>query len=169
MRSLAEPTVHEAGCTLVAVEIAGDGHGTIVRLFIDKPNGVTITDCAQISRALSPELDVADPIPGEYRLEVSSPGIERPVETLADFQRFVGYRAKVRMTPSAERRRYAGDLVSVTADTVSILVDGVEHELPFPQIERARLVLDLEQFTDLQSGTVAESVESTVPIQGDMP
>mgnify|MGYP003953530129 CR=1 FL=1 len=169
LRTLVEPTVMAGGCELVAIEITSDGRGTIVRLFIDKPDGVTIDDCARTSRALSPELDVADPISGEYRLEVSSPGLERPVETMTDFQRFVGFTAKIRMLPGAERRRFTGELLDADSSTVRIISDGVEHALPFDQIERARLVLDIDQFNDLRARLATNPNETSTPIQGDRP
>jgi ribosome maturation factor RimP len=169
LRDIVAGTVDAAGCELVAIEVTGDNRGTIVRLFIDKAGGVNIDDCARISRAVSPELDVEDPIPGEYRLEVSSPGMDRPVETVADFKRFIGYAAKIRMLPGAERRRYTGELVSADANTVRIVVDGNEHELLFSQIERARLMLDLDQFNEIRARSAIRPDDNTTPIQGDRP
>jgi ribosome maturation factor RimP len=143
---------------LVAVELTGGDKGQTLRLFVDAPGGVTIDQCASISRTLSTVLDVENPISGAYRLEVSSPGIDRPVETAADFARFAGFRAKVRLIPGAERRRYTGTLLGMVDDHVQISVDGEIFELSLQEIDRARLMLDLDEFTQLQSrmGTVPE-------------
>ena len=158
IRGIVEPTVADEGCVLVAVELTGGDKGQTLRLFVDAPGGVTIQQCATISRALSPVLDVENPISGAYRLEVSSPGIDRPVETPEDFERFVGFRVKVRLIPGAERRRYSGTLLGMVDGHVQISVDGETFELSLQEIDRARLVLELDEFTQLQSrlGTAPE-------------
>jgi ribosome maturation factor RimP len=162
IRGIVEPSVADEGCALVAVELTGGDKGQTLRLFVDAPGGVTIDQCASISRALSPLLDVENPISGAYRLEVSSPGIDRPVETAADFARFVGFRAKVRLIPGAERRRYTGTLLGIVDDHVQISVDGETIELSLQEIDRARLVLELDEFIQLQSRLGAAPEPSTV-------
>lgn len=162
IRSIVSPTVAEADCELVAVEITGGDKGQILRLFVDAPGGVTVGQCAGISRSLSPVLDVEDPVSGAYRLEVSSPGIDRPVETPEDFVRFAGLKAKIRLLPGAERRRYTGVLLGVVDDHVQVDVDGETFDLSLSEIDRARLVLDLDEFTALQSRLDQAPEPSTV-------
>ncbi|MCA9300429.1 MAG: ribosome maturation factor RimP, partial [Phycisphaerales bacterium] len=123
-----------------------------IRLSIDKPGGVGADDCALVSIRLSPVLDEADPIPGAYDLAVSSPGIERPVQRLADFQRVTGYRVRIRMEEGLPRRRYTGRLVRAGGDEVVVHVDGEDHVLPFDAIVAAHLVLDLDEYQALADG-----------------
>jgi len=149
IRSIVEPTIEAEGFRLIAVEISGDTSGDIVRLYCDGPN-FGIDDCATISRSVSPLLDVEDPMNGAYRLEVSSPGIERPVQSRADFARFVGYRAKLRLIPGPERRRFSGTLKGMDGDLILIEVDGTEHRVALDMLDWGHLVLDLEEFTRLQ-------------------
>jgi len=151
IRGIVESTVVDEGCELVAVDISGGDRGQTLRLFVDAPGGVTIDQCATISRALSPVLDVENPLSGAYRLEVSSPGMDRPVETAEDFERFSGLRAKIRLYPGVERRRYTGTLLGVVDGHVQIDVDGEVFNLSLHEIDRARLVLELDEFTELQS------------------
>jgi len=161
IRSIVEPSVADEGCELVAVEVAGSTQGQTLRLFVDRPGGVTIEECAAISRAVSPVLDVEEPLSGAYRLEVSSPGIDRPVERAEDFARFIGFRAKIRLLPGAERRRYTGTLQGIDGETVHIDVDGETFALSLPEIDRVRLVLDLDEFTELQARLGAAPQPST--------
>jgi len=151
VRAIAESTVQRLGCDLVAVHITGDRTGPVLRLFIDKPGGVDMAVCAQVSRALSPEFDVEDPLPGRYRLEVSSPGIDRPVERPVDYQRFVGFQIKVRMLPDTGRKRYVGELRGLDGDHVLVLEhpDKPAHRVPYEHIDRAQLVLTTEEFLRL--------------------
>jgi len=150
---LLEPAVERQGCELVAVEMATvDGQSTL-RVSIDKLGGVSVGDCGKVSRALSPVLDVEDPIESAYRLEVSSPGIDRPLQRLVDFVRFEGFRAKIKLDDEeAGRRNYKGVLQGADpSGAVLVEVDGVEHSLPLERIERARLVLDLGEYERLAS------------------
>jgi len=151
VREIAESTVVRLGCELVAVHITGDRTGPVLRLFIDKPGGVDMAVCAQVSRALNPEFDVEDPLPGRYRLEVSSPGIDRPVERPVDFLRFVGFQIKVRMLPDTGRKRYVGELRGLEDDHVLVLEhpDKPPHRIPFEHIDRSQLVLTTEEFLRL--------------------
>lgn len=156
LRAVVEPTIVDAGYRLIAVEITGDTSGDIVRLYCDKA-GFGVDDCAKISRALSPVLDVEDPMSGPYRLEVSSPGIDRPVQTAEDFTRYAGYKAKLRLIPGVERRRFSGTLNGIDDGHILIDVDGDEHRVPLNQLDWGHLVLDLDEFSRIQSALVAES------------
>lgn len=149
VRQLIEPTVDRLGFELAAVEWTGGGRGGVLRLTIDHPQGVTADDCGQVSEMVSPLLDEDDPISGAYNLEVSSPGIKRPLQRRQDFERFVGYRAMLRLEPGPPRRNYKGLLKGVEEDILVVEVDGQEHRLLLDAIERAHLVLELEEFMEL--------------------
>jgi ribosome maturation factor RimP len=104
--------------------------------------GMTVDDCAAVSRAVSALLEIEDPIKGTYTLEVSSPGLDRPLVRIGDFERFQGYQAKIEVNrPLDGRRRFKGRLLGVEGDNVRILVDGVEVDLPHPDIHRAKLLM----------------------------
>lgn len=129
------------GFELVDAELSGGRHHRTLRVYIDGPQGITVDDCASVSRQLSAILDVEDPIPGSYTLEVSSPGLDRPLVTPADFQRFQGAMIKVRMQSALDgRRNFTGRLVEATPDVVVMEVDSERFSLPLAAIERARLV-----------------------------
>ncbi len=103
---------------------------------------VTVGDCAAISRAVSAVLDVEDPVSGPYTLEVSSPGIDRPLVRLKDFERFAGFEARVETNrPIDGRRRFRGRLLGVEGETVRIRVEDATTDLPYVDIQRAKLIL----------------------------
>jgi ribosome maturation factor RimP len=111
------------GLELVDVECVGQGSRTVVRVYIDKPGGVTVSDCERAHVALSPALDVNDPFPHPYTLEVSSPGLDRPLKRLQDYHRAVGTQVSVKLKqPIAGQWRITGVLVEVNAQTVTIMV-----------------------------------------------
>ena len=149
IRSLLEPVVEMESCELVSLEFGFERGGLILRVFVDKPGGIQVGDCARISRACSPELDVDDPIEGRYRLEVSSPGIDRPVERPEDFERFSGYRAKIKMSPDSPRRKYTGILRGIEGELIRVEVDSSLVELELDQVDKCRLVLSTEEFMEL--------------------
>ena len=151
IREIIEPTVTRLGFDLIAVELVGGQGKPTLRVSIDQTGGIGGDECALVSEHISPELDAADPIEAQYYLEVSSPGIERPVQRLQDFQRFVGYRVKLRCGAGAPRRRCTGTIqqVSGTPAVVTIMVDNQEVVLPFDSIDRAHLVLTLEEYQKL--------------------
>lgn len=129
------------GFELVEAELSGGRHQRILRVYIDGPQGVTVDNCAAVSRQLSAMLDVEDPIPGRYTLEVSSPGLDRPLVTPADYRRFQGAMIKVRLLSALDgRRNFTGRLLETTPDTVVMEVDHERFNLPMAAIERARLV-----------------------------
>ena len=137
---LIEPEVGRMGFELVELEFAPSrGHG-VVRLFIDSAAGVGLEDCERVSRAVSALLDVEDPIPGAYTLEVSSPGFDRVLRTRAHFERFLGQRVHVELRePRAGRRRYTGTLLSTDAEGVVLEVDTERVAIPFSEVDKARL------------------------------
>jgi len=142
---LLEPEVAALGCELVELEFHPHRGGGLLRLYIDRTDGaaggVTVEDCEAVSRRVSAALDAADPIAGEYTLEVSSPGLDRPLRTRAHFERFTGGRVKVEsLVPRAGRRRWTGRLVAVGEAGVTLEVDGQPVDLALNEIKTARLV-----------------------------
>lgn len=133
--------VEALGFELVEAELSGGRHHRTLRVYIDRPEGVTVDDCAAVSRQLSAILDVEDPITGSYTLEVSSPGLDRPLVTPADFRRFQGAMIKVRLLNALDgRRNFTGRLLETTPESVVMQVDQERFNLPLAAIERARLV-----------------------------
>jgi ribosome maturation factor RimP len=141
---LIEPSLDAMGYRLVRVQMSG-GRRPTLQVMAERRDDVamTVDDCADISRAVSAILDVADPIPGTYSLEVSSPGIDRPLVRREDFDRFAGHEARVELAqPIDGRRRFKGRLLGRDGDAVRMTVeDGGEVALPFPAIAKAKLVL----------------------------
>ena len=138
--SLLEAPIQALGYEVVELEFHPQGRGGLLRVYIDREGGVTVDDCEIVSRQVSAVLDVEDPIPGAYTLEVSSPGLDRPLRKAADFARFAGERAKVELTlPIEGRRRFTGTLKGCEAEHVLIEVDGVLHRLPLGGIAKAKL------------------------------
>src|ERR1700736_2902823 len=138
--ALIEPVVVRLGYELVELEYAAGRSQAVVRIFIDQPAGITVEDCERVSREVAALLDVDDPIPTAYTLEVSSPGFDRVLRTAAHFERFVGSRVFVELkVPRAGRRRYTGTLQAVSATGIEIEVDKQKVEVPFDEIGKARL------------------------------
>lgn len=150
-RALAEPVVEREGLDLVAVELIG-GQPRIARVSVDRVGGVDVADCARVSRRLSEVLDAADPVAGAYNLEVSSPGIDRPVQREADFVRFAGCTVRVKTFGMDGRRRVTGVILGAEDGVVRIRVGDEPRSYPVADIERANLVLSLEQYARLGEG-----------------
>lgn len=138
--ALIEPVLVRLGYELVELEYAAGRSQATVRLFIDTPAGITVDDCERVSRDVAALLDVDDPIPTAYTLEVSSPGFDRVLRTQAHFERFVGERVFVELkVPRAGRRRYTGLLQVVTATGIELEVDKQKVVVPLEEIAKARL------------------------------
>jgi ribosome maturation factor RimP len=134
---LLEPAVEALGYELVELEF----HSGVLRIYINRPEGITLDDCQKVSQQISAVLDVEDPIPGAYTLEVSSPGLDRPLRKPADFQRHTGERVRIELLlPCAGRRRFSGTLRGLESTEVLVEVDGTLFRLPLAQIGKARLV-----------------------------
>jgi ribosome maturation factor RimP len=142
---LAEQIAAAMGMEIVLLEIKGEGSHSIVRAFIDKPGGITLGDCEQFSKRFSVSLDVEDWIPFRYVLEVSSPGLNRPLVKESDYLRFCGNNAKVRTRlPVAGQRSFKGKIVGVTEGRLELEVaPGKKIEIALTDIEKANLMADL--------------------------
>lgn len=138
------PLVQTMGYELVGCEYHGQGKYSVLRVYIDSEAGITVTDCSRVSQQLSAILDVEDPIPGHYSLEVSSPGIDRPLFELAQYQKQIGNKLKVRTyTPIQNQRNFVGVLLRVEGSDIYLLVGTEERILPFSDIEKANVMAEI--------------------------
>lgn len=139
---LAEPLALALGYEIVEVTYQREPPGWVLRLLLDRPGGVTLSDCERFSQVLGPVLDREDPIPHAYTLEVSSPGVERPLHKEADYQRFAGQPAEIRLfAPINGRRRWQGVLAGLDNEKNLLLSVGTETvRLPLASISRAHLL-----------------------------
>lgn len=142
LMELIEPVVRSLGCQLWGLEYHSSGrHRGVLRLYIDKSEGVDLSDCERVSRQVSSVLDVEDPIQGEYNLEVSSPGMDRPLYTLEQFAAYAGEEVKIRLhAPFEGRRQFKGRLNGVEEDEVKLVVEDQEYLLPIESIDKANVV-----------------------------
>jgi ribosome maturation factor RimP len=138
-----EPTLVGMGYRLVRVRFFGGGQPRLQVMAEREDDGtMTVDDCADLSRAISAVLDVEDPLPGSYLLEVSSPGMDRPLVRIGDFERFAGYEARIETgRPIDGRKRFRGKLLGVSQGIVKIALDGAQAEVPFEDIAAAKLVV----------------------------
>lgn len=143
VRAVAGPVAAAEGLELVEVELGGAGGRTTLRLFIDKPGGVSLDDCSSISRAVSAALDVEDPLDGAYDLEVSSPGLDRPLRTPEHFLKYAGQKVRVKTygpIPECENRKtFVGTLQGFQDGKVAVDVDGKLFQVPHQQISKANI------------------------------
>ncbi|MGM0984831.1 MAG: ribosome maturation factor RimP [Pseudomonadota bacterium] len=145
LHALIEPVVSAMGFELWGIDHLSQGKHSRLVIYIDHQDGVSVDDCADISRQVSAVLDVEDPVPGEYRLEVSSPGMDRPLFTLEQFERYAGHVVAVKLRlPFDGRRKFQGLLAGVESDEVLLQIDGEEYCFPIEGIDQARVV---PQFT----------------------
>jgi ribosome maturation factor RimP len=151
IRELCTGPVEGAGYELVDVEWKREPVGWVCRLLVDKPEGqgrIGIEDCERLSREVGVVLEVSEAIPQAYNLEVSSPGLDRPLRTSSHFRRFIGERAKVKLVNGIDgRRNFTGTIVSVTPEGESpahvvLDVDGAQFSLPLDDLEKATMVFD---------------------------
>lgn len=134
------------GYELLGVEILGGRQHSILRIYIDAPKGVDVSDCSIVSRQVSSMLDVEDPIHGKYNLEVSSPGIDRPLFEMAHFKKYVGSNVHIRLQKAIEnRRQYKGILKQVDDEVIHVWVESMSREviIPFALIEKANIIGDV--------------------------
>ena len=141
LQEMLQGAVEDLSCELWGIECQRAGRFMTVRLFIDKEGGVGVDDCADVSRQVSAILDVEDPIADKYNLEVSSPGLDRPLFTLPQFERYIGQDIAVHLRiPVMERRKWQGKLERIENDMVILIVDGQEQVLVFGNIQKANVV-----------------------------
>lgn len=144
LQKLVESVVPAMGYELVGLEYLSRAGSALIRIYIDQASGITLNDCEKVSHQVSGVLEVEDPISGPYTLEVSSPGLDRPLFNAAQFARFVGRDARVRLhAPVQNRRNFRGTILAVNGEEVRMVVDGVEFVLQISDVETANLVPDL--------------------------
>jgi len=138
-----EPVIQAEGMELVELEYRRESQGWVLRIFIDQPDGITVNDCARISQVAGDLLDVADVIQNPYHLEVSSPGLNRPLRKPEHFKMYLGNIVEVRtstpLDPSQNRRKFKGTLMAVQPETISVDCQGEVFDIPLALLERARL------------------------------
>lgn len=146
LTTLVESAVRALGYELVGVEHLSQGKRSIVRVFIDSERGITLADCERASHQISGVLDVEDPIRGQYNLEVSSPGLDRPLFTVEHYTRFLGEKVKIRLRLAINgRRKFTGRIQKVENGVITIVDDAdQEFELTIDDIEKANLVPDYD-------------------------
>lgn len=141
LQQLLEPGVAALGYELLGIEHLAQGRHSLLRLYIDSPDGITVEDCERVSHQVSGVLEVEDPIKGQYTLEVSSPGLDRPLFKPEHYARFIGEVVSLRLVrPLGERRKFKGRLLALREDAVVVEQDGVEVVIPLEDIDKAHLV-----------------------------
>jgi ribosome maturation factor RimP len=140
IQALIEPSVEALGFELWGLELIAQGRFSTLRIYIESAKGITVDDCAEVSHQVSGILDVEDPITNQYTLEVSSPGVDRPLFKQAHYEQHIGQFMRVRLhSPFDGRRKFAGVLMGLEADEIVLLVDQEEYLLPIDAIDKAAL------------------------------
>jgi ribosome maturation factor RimP len=146
IESLAEPLLEQFGFELVDLEFLSERGRWVLRIYIDKEGGITLDDCARVSGELGNLIDVKDVVPHEYVLEVSSPGLDRPLKREKDFIRAIGRKVKLRTVPSLEgRRNFTGNLTGFKEGILCLEVENQLVYLPLKNVEKANLVYEFEK------------------------
>jgi ribosome maturation factor RimP len=143
---LLQPITRALGLETVDVQVAGEARRTVLRVLVDRPEGgITVEECAKVNETLGRQFDLYDFFPHPYTLEVSSPGLDRPLRTDEEFRRFAGRRAEVVTgEPVGGQRRFRGVLLGVVGDDVMVQMDQRQVAIPKAQIQQARLVVELD-------------------------
>ena len=152
IEKIIEPTVKNLGFDIVRVLLSGD-HNPRLQIMAEPLDGraMNVDDCAAISRAISALLDVEDPVSSSYTLEVSSPGLDRPLVRLQHFERFAGYEARIETAMAIDgRKRFRGRLGGIEGDNVLLQVDKNEWVFPFPDIQKAKLIVTDEMLAEAE-------------------
>ncbi|WP_286232892.1 ribosome maturation factor RimP [Thalassotalea sediminis] len=141
LTEMLRPAVEAVGKELLGVEFVSAGKHSVLRVFIDHENGINVDDCAEVSHSVGAILDVEDPISTEYSLEVSSPGLDRPLFSLAHYQEIIGETINIKLSmPLNGRRKFKGVLETIENDTLVVVVDGESYEIIFSNIDKGNLV-----------------------------
>jgi ribosome maturation factor RimP len=141
LTAMLEPAVAALGFELLGLEFVQAGRHSTLRVYIEHENGITVDNCADVSRQVSAILDVEDPITNEYDLEVSSPGVDRPLFKPAHYEKAQGEEVRIRTKlPQDGRRNFKGDLIAVSGDMITVSIDGNEHMIMLSNIERANII-----------------------------
>lgn len=141
--NLVGSTISALGLELWGIEHVAQGKFSLLRIYIEREEGVSIEDCEKVSRQVSALLDVEEPISGEFTLEVSSPGLDRPLFNAGQFEQFMGSEVRVRTsTPIDGRRKFKGLIEGVSGEVVSVQVEGKTFQLKQPDIEKANIVFE---------------------------
>lgn len=141
LTAMFKPNVEDLGYELVGIEYVRAGKHSTLRVYIDHENGILVDDCAAVSREISALMDVEDPITNEYTLEVSSPGLERPLFSADQYAAFIGSEVKVQLRmPIQNRRRWKGIIASVAGEIICVNVDGTEERFALSNIQKANIV-----------------------------
>jgi len=141
IEQLVEAPIESLGYMLVGIEYIKNGHETVLRIYIDSDQGITIEDCERVSHQVSGILEVEDPISNAYSLEISSPGFDRPLFKPRDFERFAGAEVKIAMKlPIQGRRNFKGVLHGFSEGNILVEVDGEVYDLPLTKLSKARLI-----------------------------
>ena len=168
LTTLIEPAVKAEGLELVRVKLMGGKSDPTLQVMAERPDTrqLTLDDCARLSRRLSELLDEADPIEEAYRLEVSSPGIDRPLTRLKDFQDWKGHEARISLREALDgRKQFTGDLIGVEGDTIRIEVQNIgEARLPFDKVHSAKLLMT-DRLIEATAPLSAEGADS-IKVEG---
>jgi len=138
-----EPSIDNMGLELVEVEFKKEQGQWVLRVYIDREGGVRLQDCEQVSREIGPLLDVEDPVTHSFTLEVSSPGLQRPLKRISDFQRFQGRLAKIKLyTPIESEKKFCAHILRVEGDQIILDREGKTLQVPFANIAKANLEIE---------------------------
>lgn len=141
LNEMLAPVIESLGFDLWGIDHLSQGKHTVLRVYIDSEDGITVDDCAAVSHQVSGILDVEDPISGEYTLEVSSPGMDRPLYTLEQFSQYPGHKVQIKLrVPFEGRRNFKGILNGVEDEDILLIVDDEEFLLPIELIDQARII-----------------------------
>lgn len=146
VEELVGPIAQRMGLEVVDIQLTGDIHRPLLRVLMDRlEGGITVDECARANEALSRQLDLYDLFPTSYTVEVSSPGLDRPLRTDADFRRFAGQRAEIKtFVPIDGQRRFRGTLLGIIGDAVVVQIDARQVHVPKGEIAQARLAVEME-------------------------
>jgi len=156
IKKLIEPTIEDMGFSIVRVDLSGKGDLCLqVMLEPVEDRALTVEDCARCSRAISAVMDVEDPIAGTYTLEVSSPGLDRPLMSLKDYERYAGFEAKIETESLYDgRRKFRGRLRGIENETIRVEMEGTEWELSFPDVRKAKLMITDDLIAAAEAGQI---------------